>query len=163
MRSGFLASIEKPSNSTTRWFSRSAEDAVLQPLREQAKTGAIPEDQFDPARTLGPEHVDRARERIGHHGLAHQCCQSLGALAEVDRLGRYQSPGPRPSGRSPVRLQRLNDCRYRVCVFVTPLSTTTGSGEDFQSTDRLRDSPTHRVHSKPNGQNQTEDSQIRTW
>src|SRR4029077_9301678 len=66
-----------------------AEDAVLQPLGEQAQTRTIPEDQLDPVPTLGPEHIDCPRERIGHHGLAHQSCQSLGALAEVDRPGRH--------------------------------------------------------------------------
>jgi hypothetical protein len=43
---------------------RPAEDAVLQPLGEQAQTRAIPEDQLDPVRPLGPEHIDRPRERI---------------------------------------------------------------------------------------------------
>src|SRR5713226_9233382 len=47
-------------------------------------------------------------------------------------------------------------------VFAAPLPPTTSPGEDFQPTDRLRDSTMHCVHSKPNGQNQTEDSQIRT-
>src|SRR6202048_1752107 len=56
---------------------------------EQAQTRTIPEDQLDPVRTLGPEHIDCPRERIGHHGLAHQRCQSLSALAEVDRPGRH--------------------------------------------------------------------------
>jgi len=69
-----------------------AEDAVLQPFGEQTKSRAVPEDQLDPVRPLGTEHIDRARERIGRHGLAHQCCQSLSTLAEVDRLGRHHHP-----------------------------------------------------------------------
>jgi hypothetical protein len=40
---------------------RPAEDAVLQPLGEQAQTRSVPKDQFDPVRALG----DGARERIG--------------------------------------------------------------------------------------------------
>src|ERR1700687_633633 len=71
---------------------RPAEVAILQPLGKQAQTRAIPEDQLDPVRTLGAEHIDRPRERVGRHGLAHQRCQSLGAFAEVDRLGRYHYP-----------------------------------------------------------------------
>jgi hypothetical protein len=47
-------------------------------------------------------------------------------------------------------------------VGVAPLPPTTGSSEDFKPPHRLRDSTMHRVHSKPNGQNQTEDSQIST-
>src|ERR1700687_5992075 len=69
-----------------------AEDAVLQPLCEQAQTRAIPEDQLDPVRTLGPEHVDRPAERIRCHGLAHQRRQSLRSLAEVDRSGSHHHP-----------------------------------------------------------------------
>jgi len=66
------------------------------------KAGAVPEDQLDPVRPLGPEHIDRARERIGRHGLAHQRCQSLGTLAEVDRLGRHHHPDG--AGRTDHRL-----------------------------------------------------------
>jgi hypothetical protein len=53
-----------------------AEDAVLQPFGEQTKSGAVPEDQLDPVRPLGPEHMHRAGERIDPHGLAHQSRQS---------------------------------------------------------------------------------------
>ena len=59
------------------------------------------------------------------------------------------------------RVITRNDlCNNPCLVFVAPLPTTTGSGEDFQPPDWLRDSTMHRVHSKPNGQNKTEDSQI---
>ena len=47
-------------------------------------------------------------------------------------------------------------------VLLAPLPPTTRSRKDFQPPDRLRDSTTHCVHSKPNGQNQTADSQIST-
>jgi hypothetical protein len=57
---------------------------------------------------------------------------------------------------------RRDLCNNPRLVFVIPLPPTTGSGEDFQPPHRLRDSTMHRVHSKPNGQNQTEDSQIST-
>jgi hypothetical protein len=53
-----------------------------------------------------PGHIDRARERIGRHGFAHQCCQLLGALAEGRQAWSPPSPGPRPSGRSQARLRR---------------------------------------------------------
>ncbi|MGY3347050.1 hypothetical protein ACVI1I_006363 [Bradyrhizobium sp. USDA 4459] len=44
---------------------RLAEDTFLEPLGEQAKTCAIPEDQLDPVRPLGTEHINSTRERIG--------------------------------------------------------------------------------------------------
>src|SRR5258707_13171884 len=53
-------------------------------------------------------------------------------------------------------------CNNPRLIFVAPLPPTTGSREDFQPPDRLRDSTMHCVHSKPNGENQTEDSQIST-
>src|SRR5205085_2422832 len=43
-----------------------------------------------------------------------------------------------------------------------PLPPATGSGENLQPPNRLRDSNMFSVHSKPNGQNQTADSQIST-
>jgi hypothetical protein len=59
---------------------------TLSELRGGGQACPIPEDQLDPVRPLGPEHADRARERTSHHGLAHQRGQSVGGLAEVDRL-----------------------------------------------------------------------------
>ena len=53
------------------------------------KDGAIPEHQLDPVGALRPEHVDRPGKWIRRHRLAHQCRQSLGAFAEVDRFGRH--------------------------------------------------------------------------
>ena len=57
--------------------------------RAPRSPGTVPEHQLDPVGTLRPEHVDRPGERIRRHRLAHQCCQSLGTLAEVDRFGRH--------------------------------------------------------------------------
>src|SRR2546421_5612735 len=53
-------------------------------------------------------------------------------------------------------------CNNPRLVFLAPPPPTTGSCEDFQPPDRLRDSTMHCVHSKPNGQNQIADSQIST-
>src|SRR5450631_3518278 len=47
-------------------------------------------------------------------------------------------------------------------VLIAPCPPPSGTGEHFQPPDGLRDSTTFSVHSKPNGQNQTADSQIRT-
>jgi pentatricopeptide repeat protein len=61
------------------------------------------------------------------------------------------------------RLTTRHDlCNNPRLVFLAPPPPTTGSCENFQPPDRLRDSTMFSVHSKPNGQNQTEDSQIRT-
>ncbi|MGY2803802.1 hypothetical protein ACVIHF_000532 [Bradyrhizobium sp. USDA 4506] len=81
----------------------------LSDFRKQAQACPIAEDQLDPDRPLGPEHIDRTREHIGHHNLAHQRSQSFGTLAEVDRLGRFYHTNPSRMDRSTVRLQRLND------------------------------------------------------
>ena len=66
---------------------RPMERAILKPLGDQAHAATVPEDQLDPVRSLGPEHVDRARERVGTHLGLHQRCQSFRAFAEVDGLG----------------------------------------------------------------------------
>src|SRR5664279_6036139 len=47
-------------------------------------------------------------------------------------------------------------------VFITPCPPSPSTGEHFQPADRLDDSIMFSVHSKPNGQNQTVDSQITT-
>jgi hypothetical protein len=47
-------------------------------------------------------------------------------------------------------------------VLIAPGPPPSGTGEHFQPPDGLGDSTTFSVHSKPNGQNQTADSQIRT-
>ncbi|MGY4319350.1 hypothetical protein ACVWW1_008677 [Bradyrhizobium sp. JR3.5] len=53
-------------------------------------------------------------------------------------------------------------CNDPCLVLVAPLPAPTRSSEDFQPSDRLRDSTTHCVHPKPNSQNQTAGSQIST-
>src|SRR5712675_182886 len=47
-------------------------------------------------------------------------------------------------------------------VLIAPCPPPSGTGEHFQPPDRLGDSTMFSVHSKPNGQNQTTDSQIWT-
>src|SRR3977135_3019984 len=73
---------------------RPAESPVLKPLGEQADARAVPEDQLHPVRSLGAEYIDSAGEWIGLNLLAHQSSQALGALAEVDRLGRHHHTDP---------------------------------------------------------------------
>src|SRR4051794_9500410 len=38
---------------------------------------------------FGPEHVNRARERVGAHRLTHESRETVCPFAEVDRLGRH--------------------------------------------------------------------------
>src|SRR3984957_4023780 len=71
---------------------RPAELAILEPLGEQANARSIPENQLHPIRSLGPENVDSARERIRPHVLAHQRRQPFRSFAEVDRLCRHHNP-----------------------------------------------------------------------
>lgn len=66
------------------------------------------------------------------------------------------------SHRTNRNAARHNLCNNPRLVFLALLLTPTGSGEDLQPPNWLRDSAMHRVHSKPYGQNQTEDSQIST-
>jgi hypothetical protein len=65
--------------------------------------------------TLRPEHADRSRERVGHHGLAHQCCQSLGTFGSRQAWSP-PSLGPRPSGRSCAGFQRTHHRHQSLCV-----------------------------------------------
>src|SRR5258708_1752616 len=68
-------------------------------------------------------------------------------------------PPSHRTDRGTARYDLCNDPRLVLC---TPPPPTTGSREDFHPTHRLGDSIMHCVHSKPNGQSQTVDSQIRT-
>lgn len=68
---------------------RPAEDALLQPLGEQAQARVVAIDQFNPVRSLSLEHVDHALKRISRHGLAHQGSKPFVAVAEVDGPGRH--------------------------------------------------------------------------
>src|SRR3954464_7876459 len=66
-----------------------AELALFQPLGDENYARAVPEDQLDPVSSFGPEHIDRARERIRAHRLPHESRETVCPFAEVDRLGRH--------------------------------------------------------------------------
>src|SRR3954471_7091947 len=74
-----------------------AELALFQPLGDENYARAVPEDQLDPVSSFGPEHVNRARERVGAHRLPHESRETVCPFAEVDRLGRHPHPH-RPRG-----------------------------------------------------------------
>src|SRR5215210_8986409 len=61
-----------------------AELTFFQPLGDENHARAVPEHQLDPVGALGPEHVDRARERIRAHRLTYESCEAIGPFAEVD-------------------------------------------------------------------------------
>src|SRR3954451_4387451 len=66
-----------------------AELALFQPLGDENDARAVPEDQLDPVSSFGPEHVNRARERVGAHRLTHKRREAIGPFAEVHRPGRH--------------------------------------------------------------------------
>src|SRR4051812_33453504 len=66
-----------------------AELALFQSLGDENYARAVPEDQLDPVSSFGPEHVNRARERVGAHRLTHESRETVCPFAEVDRLGRH--------------------------------------------------------------------------
>ena len=41
--------------------------SILKAFGHKAHPAAIPENQLDPVRALGPEHLDRAGERVSTH------------------------------------------------------------------------------------------------
>lgn len=94
--------IPPPTNASRHPRSSASGRPFLEPLGEQAQTRAIPEDQLDPVRPLGTEHINSTRERIGLHVLAYQQSKPLHSLAEVDRLGGHHYPDS--SGRADHRL-----------------------------------------------------------
>jgi hypothetical protein len=95
---------------------RPAEDAVLQPLGKQAKTRPIPEDQLDPVRTLGPEHVDPP-PRTGRPSWSRALAPPvLRHLCGSRQAWSPPSPGPRPSGRSRAGFQRTQHRHQSLCV-----------------------------------------------
>src|SRR3954452_1109248 len=65
-----------------------AELALFQPLGHENHARAIPEHELDPVSALGPEYVNRARERVGGHRLPHESRETVCPFAEIDRLGR---------------------------------------------------------------------------
>lgn len=75
---------------------------------QRAHAGAVPIDQLHPVRTLGSEDIDRTRERIGLHRLAHQRGQTFCSFAEVDRLRCHQHPDRtgRPDHAPPFNARR---------------------------------------------------------
>src|ERR1700761_4440925 len=69
---------------------RPLEPVVLKSFRKQAHARAVPVNQLHPVGSFGPEHVDRAVERIGAHHVANQRRQTFCPFAEVDRTRRDQ-------------------------------------------------------------------------
>src|SRR3954467_7636444 len=66
-----------------------AELALFQSLGDENDARAVPEDQLDPVSSFGPEHIDRARERVDAHRLTHESRETVCPFAEVDRPGRH--------------------------------------------------------------------------
>src|SRR3954463_11367795 len=66
-----------------------AELALFQPLGDENDARAVPEHQLDPVSSFGPEHIDRARERVGAHRLTHESRETVCPFAEVHRPGRH--------------------------------------------------------------------------
>src|SRR4051795_3816243 len=63
-----------------------AELAHFQPLGDENHARSIPEDQLDPVSSFGPEHVNRARERVGAHRLTHERRQAIQVTRVETRL-----------------------------------------------------------------------------
>src|SRR3954451_3676818 len=62
-----------------------AELALFQPLGHENHPRAIPEHELVPVGAFSPEHVNRARERVGAHRLTHKRREAIGPFAEVYR------------------------------------------------------------------------------
>src|SRR5919202_1049424 len=60
-----------------------AELTLFQPLGDKNHARSIPEHELDPVGAFGPEHVNRARERIRAHRLTHKRREAIGPFAEV--------------------------------------------------------------------------------
>src|SRR3954464_1357377 len=85
-----------------------AELALFQPLGDENHARAIPEDQLDPVSAFGPEHVNRARERVGAHRLTHERRQAIHTLAEVDRArGHHHAHRARGPDHGPTFSARI--------------------------------------------------------
>jgi hypothetical protein len=82
---------------------RPAEPTRFQSLGYENHAAAVPEQELDPVRPFGAEHVDRAGERVRPHCLPHPSGQPVDALAEVH--------GPRGQVRNIV--SRLADTMRR--------------------------------------------------
>src|SRR5580704_1682681 len=70
---------------------RPSERTLLQPLPEQHQAGAVPGQDFQTVRSLRAENEDHSRERIMLELLANHSRETVGASAEVHRLGRHQN------------------------------------------------------------------------
>src|SRR5215212_1267 len=66
-----------------------AELALFQPLSDENHARAVPEDKLHPVGAFGPEHVNRARERVGAHRFTHESREAIGPFAEIDRPRRH--------------------------------------------------------------------------
>src|SRR3954447_8875463 len=68
---------------------RPAELALFEPLGDENHARAVPEYKLHPVSSFGPEHVNRARERVGGHRLTHKSRETVHPFAEVDRARRH--------------------------------------------------------------------------
>src|SRR5437764_796768 len=116
-------------------------------LRPPAAADSHTSPQPAPARSVPKQQLQFFRLRS----------RSLSQLAApAEQLLRRQPMAP--SYRTD-RVTTRHDLRDNPrLVLMAPLPPATGSGENLQPPNRLRDSNMFSVHSKPNGQNQTEDS-----
>src|SRR3954471_24178981 len=87
---------------------RPAALAHFHPLGDETHARSIPEDQLDPVSSFGPEHVNRARERVGAHRLTHESRQAIHTLAEVDRArGHHHAHRARGPDHGPTFRARI--------------------------------------------------------
>src|SRR3954452_15063662 len=63
--------------------------ALFEPLGDENHARAVPEHQLHPVSSFGPEHVNRARERVGAHRLTHKSRETVHTFAEVHRPGGH--------------------------------------------------------------------------
>src|ERR1700677_744045 len=99
---------------------RPEEDAVLEPLGEEAEAGAIPEHNFDEVGLPTPEHEDMAREGILPQHALDQHRKPIDAFAHVD-IAEGQV-------HLHARRKQRHDVRSSVGGVVSTISTATNSG-----------------------------------
>jgi hypothetical protein len=99
-----------------------------------------------PARTATcqPQNVQPQILAIDVASQTTAAAITMASSYRTDRVSARRDPGDNPG-----------------LVFIAPCPPP-GSGEHFQPADWFRDSSMYSVYSKPNGQNQTADSQIST-
>jgi hypothetical protein len=71
---------------------RKDESAMLEPLREQAETGAVPEEELEQVAPAIEEHVEAPRERVLPQGPLHETQESVERPAHVHRVAVGQDP-----------------------------------------------------------------------